>query len=191
MLEPGSRVLALLLFAVAATISTYADPCPNSISATQVGNAVEPPLVTPGKAADAWPPVPKEDQARRENVTDPGSAAMILEREVYTDDEERVQTELLRIKVLTEAGRAYADIEIPYVVKSTSVENIRGRTVQPDGTVIPFAGVIFDKVVAKYKRHARYSRMSLARRHGCGLHAAIRCHSLSTYQSRWRNDELC
>jgi len=109
-------------------------------------------LVTPGQAADAWPPVPQGDQALKENAADPGSAAMILEREIYTDDERRVQTEFLRIKVLTEAGRAYADVEIPYVVKSTSVENIRGRTVQPDGTVIPFAGVIFDKVVAKYKR---------------------------------------
>jgi len=107
-----------------------------------------------GQAADAWPAVPKEDLALKENPSDPGSAAMILERHVYTDDEKRVQTEFLRIKVLTEAGRSYADVEIPYVVKSTSVENIRGRTLQPDGSVTPFAGLVFDKVVLKYKRYA-------------------------------------
>lgn len=107
-----------------------------------------------GQAGDTWPAVPKEDLALKENPADPGSAAMILERQVYTDDEKRVQTEFIRIKVLTEAGRSYADVEIPYVVKSTSVENIRGRTLQPDGTITPFAGGVFDKVVVKYKRYA-------------------------------------
>jgi len=107
-----------------------------------------------GQAADAWPAVPKEDLALSENPADHGSAAMILERQVYMDDEKRLQTEFLRIKVFTEAGRSYADVEIPYVVKNTSVENIRGRTLQPDGTVTPFAGTVFDKVVVKYKRFA-------------------------------------
>lgn len=107
-----------------------------------------------GQATDAWPTVPKEDLALEENHADPGSAAMILERDVRTDDEKRVQSEFVRIKVFTEAGRSYADVEIPYVVKSTSVENIRGRSLQPDGSVVPFAGMVFDKVVAKYKRFA-------------------------------------
>jgi hypothetical protein len=107
-----------------------------------------------GQASDPWPAVPKEDLTLQDNPANPGSAAMILERHVYTDDNKRLQTEFLRIKVFTESGRAYADVEIPYVVKSTSVENIRGRTLQPDGTVVPFAGVVFDKVVAKYKKFA-------------------------------------
>lgn len=148
MFEPGSRVLTLLLFAAAAMSA-----CPGSVcAASQADKTVGPNLVTPGQAGNTWPPLPKDDLALMENPADPGSAAMILERQVYTDDEKRAQTEFVRIKVLTEAGRAYADVEIPYVLKSTSVENIRGRTLQPDGTVIPFAGVVFDKVVAKYKR---------------------------------------
>ena len=108
----------------------------------------------PGQATDTWPALSKEDLALNDNPANPGSAAMILERQVNTDDEKRVQTEFVCIKVFTEAGRLYADVEIPYVVKSTSVENIRGRTLQPDGSVVPFAGVIFDKVVAKYKKFA-------------------------------------
>lgn len=147
---PGSRVLTLFVLAAAAISACASSVC----AAAQADKVVGPYLVLPGQAADAWPPVRKEDQALKENAADPGSAAMILDREVYTDDEKRVQTEFLRIKVLTEAGRSYADVEIPYVLKSTSVENIRGRTLQPDGTVIPFAGEIFDKVVAKYKRFA-------------------------------------
>jgi len=150
MLKPGRQMLTLVLF-TAASMSVYADPRPNPVSAT-ADKLAGSPLVTPGQAANTWPPVSKDDLALMENPADPGSAAMILERQVYTDDDKRVETEFLRIKVLTEAGRAYADVEIPYVLKSTSVENIRGRTLQPGGTVIPFAGVVFDKVVAKYKR---------------------------------------
>jgi hypothetical protein len=112
------------------------------------------PTLSGQNAADAWPAVTKEDLALDENPADRGAAAMILERQVYTDDEKRVQTEFVRIKIFTETGRSNADIEIPYVVKSSSVENIRGRTLQADGSVVPFSGVIFDKVVARYKKFA-------------------------------------
>jgi uncharacterized protein DUF3857 len=100
----------------------------------------------------AWQPVPKEDLALADNPANPGSSAMILERQIYTDDEKRVQTERIRIKIFTESGKSYADIEVPYLEKSTSVESIRGRTVRSDGTVIPFSGIVFDKIVARYKR---------------------------------------
>lgn len=97
-------------------------------------------------------PVPKEDLALKDNPQRPGSPAMILEREVYTDDEKRYQTEWKRIKVFTEEGRQYADVEIPYIAKTTSVEDIRARTVHPDGTIIEFHGAVFDNVVVKYKK---------------------------------------
>jgi hypothetical protein len=105
-----------------------------------------------GQVPDAWQPVPKEDLALTDDRANPGSSAMILERQVYTDDDKRIQTEWIRIKVFTEAGRANADVEIPYSAKSTSIEGIRGRTVRPDGIEITFKGVVFDKVIAKYKR---------------------------------------
>lgn len=102
--------------------------------------------------SDTWQAVTKEDLALTDNPANPGSSAMILERQVYTDDEKRIQTEWIRVKVFTEAGRANADVEIPYLAKSTSIEGIRGRTVQPDGTEITFNGAVFDKIIAKYKR---------------------------------------
>jgi len=105
------------------------------------------------QVSDGWQPVPKDDLALKDNPANPGSSAMILERQIYTDDEKRVETEWVRIKVFTEAGRAYADVEIPYLVKSTSVEDIRGRTVRSDGTVIPFSGAVFDRVVARSRKY--------------------------------------
>jgi hypothetical protein len=106
----------------------------------------------PGQVPDTWQPVPKEDLALTDNPANPGSSAMILERQVYTDDDKRMQTERIRIKVFTEEGRANADVEIPYSAKSTSIEGIRGRTVRPDGTEITFNGAVFDKIIAKSRR---------------------------------------
>jgi transglutaminase-like putative cysteine protease len=107
---------------------------------------------TTGQASDVWQAIPQEDLALKDNPADPGCSAMILERQVFTDDEKRVQTEWVRIKVFTEAGKENADIQVPYFEKKTSVENIRGRTVRPDGTVIPFSGAVFNKVVIRYKK---------------------------------------
>ena len=106
----------------------------------------------PAQSPDTWQGIPKDDLALKDNPASPGSSAMILERQVYTDDEKRLQTECVRIKVLTEEGRAYADVEIPYLAKSITIEGIRGRTVRPNGSVITFDGTTFDKVVAKYRR---------------------------------------
>ena len=106
----------------------------------------------PAQIPDTWQEIPKDDLALKDNPANPGSSAMILERQVYTDDEKRIQTEWLRIKILTEEGRAYADVEIPYLAKSITIEGIRGRTVRPNGNVITFDGTTFDKVVAKYRR---------------------------------------
>ena len=105
-----------------------------------------------GQVSDAWQPVPQDDLTLKDNPAEPGSPAMILERQVYTDDEKRMQTESLRIKVFTEEGKTYADVEIPYFAKDTTIGDIRGRTVRPDGTVVIFNGAVFDKVVAKYRR---------------------------------------
>src|SRR6266550_820752 len=118
-----------------------------------------------GQVSDAWQPVPKEDLALKDNPANPGSSAMILERQIYTDDEKRFQTEWVRIKIFNEEGRAYADIEIPYFAKVSTVENIRGRTVRSDGTVIIFNGAVFDKVVAKYRR-LRYEAKTFTLRPG-------------------------
>jgi hypothetical protein len=113
---------------------------------------------SPGQVENGWQPVPKEDLELKDNPVNPGSSAMILERQVYTDDQKRVQTEWVRIKVFTEAGRAYADVVIPYVVKSTSIENVRGRTVKPDGSIIPFNGAVFDKIIVKYKKFRYHAK---------------------------------
>ncbi|HEV2398852.1 MAG TPA: DUF3857 domain-containing protein [Candidatus Sulfotelmatobacter sp.] len=81
----------------------------------------------------------------------PGAPAIILFREVYRDDRGNTAHEDVyrRIKVLTEEGRKYADVEIPFFRAQGNVINIHGRTILPDGTIVNFSGKAFDKMIVK------------------------------------------
>jgi len=67
----------------------------------------------------------------------PGAPAIILFRQVDRDDRGLTAHEdvYFRIKILTEEGRKYADIEIPYYKDSGNIVNIHARTIKPDGTI--------------------------------------------------------
>jgi hypothetical protein len=98
-----------------------------------------------------WPAISAEELARKDDPTNPGASAILLYREQHTDDVKQFETNYSRIKVLTDEGKKYADIEIPYFDKAVRIEDVRARTVQPDGKAVDFDGQIFDKLVAKAK----------------------------------------
>jgi len=81
----------------------------------------------------------------------PGAPAVILFREVDRDDRGLTAHEdvYLRIKILTEEGRKYADVEIPFFKQNGEVVNIHARTIRPDGTIANFEGKAFDKMIVK------------------------------------------
>ena len=81
----------------------------------------------------------------------PGAPAIILFREVDRDDRGQTAHEdvYFRVKILTEEGRKYADIEIPFFKEEGSITNIHARTVEPDGTIVNFSGKAFDKSIVK------------------------------------------
>jgi len=99
-------------------------------------------------AAD-WPPVDPQELALKDDPAHPGVAAIILYHEDNLDNAQSVETQYYRIKIFTEAGKKYADIEIPYNRGFYSIENIQARTIHPDGSIVPFTGKAFDKVLAK------------------------------------------
>ncbi len=72
-------------------------------------------------------------------------------REVNRDDRGKTAHEdvYFRIKILTEEGRKYADIEIPFFKQQGNVVNLHARTIKPDGTIVPFSGKAFDKMIVK------------------------------------------
>lgn len=105
----------------------------------------------PTHAAE-WPPISKEELAMTDDPANPGAAAILLYREVLSDDIKGFETEFRRIKILNDEGKKYADIEIPYVDKLMQVEGIQARTLRPDGTPVEFKGQVFDRTVIKARR---------------------------------------
>ncbi|HSY93631.1 MAG TPA: DUF3857 domain-containing protein, partial [Candidatus Binatus sp.] len=81
----------------------------------------------------------------------PGAPAIILFHQVDRDDRGQTAHEdvYFRIKILTEEGRKYADVEIPFWKDQGNVINIHARTIKPDGTIINFSGKAFDKSIIK------------------------------------------
>jgi transglutaminase-like putative cysteine protease len=104
------------------------------------------------QAPAAWPPVPPEELALKDNAFDPGSPAMILEYEVQTDNAKSTETVYKRIKIFREEGKKFADVEIRYWEKLTKVEEIRARVTSPSGKPEDFNGTIYDKEVVKFKK---------------------------------------
>jgi len=83
----------------------------------------------------------------------PGASAIILYHEVKRDDTGSTahEDEYYRIKILTEEGRKYGDIEIHFDKALETVTNIHARTIKPDGSIVDFDGKVFTKSVVKAK----------------------------------------
>ena len=103
--------------------------------------------------ADEWQPI-SPDELKMTSVPEaPGAPAVILYREVDRKDLGRANTEYnyLRIKVLTEEGRKYANVEIPYNHQNMGISNVRARTIHPDGSIVNFDGKTYEQVIEKSK----------------------------------------
>jgi len=107
----------------------------------------------PAAGKDDWLPITPEELALKDNPARPGAPAMILYRELTSDDSDRFLTSYYRIKIFTDAGRdEWADVEILYLDELQFVDSIKARTIRPDGTVVEFTGPIYDKVIYKKRR---------------------------------------
>jgi hypothetical protein len=125
-------------------------------------------LIATARASVHFQPVSPEELKMTSEPAAPGAPAIILYREVYRDDQGRTghgglgilggQTTIgrfednyLRIKVLTEAGRKYGNVEIPLPREVGSIDNINARTIRPDGSIVDFKGEVFEKTIIKAK----------------------------------------
>jgi transglutaminase-like putative cysteine protease len=88
-----------------------------------------------------------------------GAAAVVLNREEITKDELHVVFHYDRIKILTKEGEKYANVELGFVSTTEeygpgggdekTLDQIDGRTIHADGTIIPFKGKPYLKVLEK------------------------------------------
>jgi hypothetical protein len=83
----------------------------------------------------------------------PGAAAVYLFKEEVTDDSLNMWSKYVRMKVLTEKGKDYANVELRQYENiegsGYTVTDITGRTIHSDGTIIPFTGKPFEKLIEK------------------------------------------
>src|SRR5438309_3475740 len=79
----------------------------------------------------------------------PGAPAVILDWVQRNDDVNFQSSEYVRIKILTDDGRKYGDVEIRYLPKLWDLRRVEARVTRPDGSVVPFTGKMYDKTVWK------------------------------------------
>lgn len=100
-------------------------------------------------AATRTQPTPEELKMTSDPAA-PDAAAVYLFREETVDDKVHYHRLYARIKILTEKGKEeYSDIEIPYEAGMSNIRDVEGRTIHPDGTVVPFTGKPYDKELVK------------------------------------------
>jgi transglutaminase-like putative cysteine protease len=106
----------------------------------------------PAYGGDRFQPVSPEELKMTGDPQAPGAEAIILYRQVDRDDTylHAHEDNYFRIKILTEEGRKHADIEIPFFKQDgNNINNIKARTIRPDGSIVNFDGKVFEKSIAK------------------------------------------
>jgi hypothetical protein len=99
-----------------------------------------------------WLPILPEQVALKDCPENPGAPAMILYREETVNDVAKSKTVYFRIKIFTDEGKKYADVEIPYANKALEIGAIKARTIPPDGKVIDFEGQVYDRIAVKARK---------------------------------------
>jgi len=103
--------------------------------------------------AQKWTEPTQEELKMTSQPQAPGAAAVYLYREETTDDKLHMFSIYIRLKVLTERGKEYSNVELSFTRgrdgSGFTVDDIQGRTIHPDGTIIPFTGKPYEKLVEK------------------------------------------
>jgi hypothetical protein len=104
-------------------------------------------------AGDEWQPISPDELKMTSDPKAPGAPAIYLYRQVDRNDTARAGSEYnyVRIKILTEDGRKYGNVEIPFEKERYRVDGIRARTIRPDGSIVNFDGKVYENTIVKSK----------------------------------------
>jgi hypothetical protein len=112
--------------------------------------------LAPSIAHAQWTPPTPEELSMTTQPEVPGAAAVYLNREETTEDRLHIFTIYVRLKVLTDLGKDFGNVELQYArfhndtgFSGYSIEDVQGRTIHPDGTIIPFTGKPYEKLVER------------------------------------------
>ncbi|HEY6970996.1 MAG TPA: DUF3857 domain-containing protein [Candidatus Angelobacter sp.] len=100
-------------------------------------------------SAQDWQPITPQDLQIKEVPGDPGASAIQLYYADYIDDNMHNEFIYSRIKILTDKGTQYADVEIPVLIPHSSIGDFKARTIHSDGKIVEFSGKPFEKTIIK------------------------------------------
>lgn len=114
-------------------------------------------------AAQKFQAPTKEELQMTSDPKAPGAPAVFLYREERIDNFNHYVSGYARIKVLTEKGKEWATVEIPYDPETDGMPIIEGRTIHSDGMVVPLIGKAEDLLnIKKYKDHKQIASFQLS-----------------------------
>lgn len=97
-------------------------------------------------AGQEFQPASPEELKMTAEPLAPGASAIILQRRVDRNDNfPFYEDNYFRIKILTEEGLKYADVEFAFYPGMSDIRNIRARTIRPDGSIADFDGTVYEK----------------------------------------------
>jgi hypothetical protein len=115
-----------------------------------------------GWSEDHWTQPTTEELSMTSLPQVPGAPALYLYREEVQVDHMHVFSVYVRMKILTEGGKKYANVDLKYSAGGgmrMEVTDVEGRTIHPDGTVIPFTGKPYEQMLAKGKEYSEKAKV--------------------------------
>src|SRR5215467_13148154 len=100
--------------------------------------------------SEDWLPVTPQALQMKEVPDDPGAPAVQLYYADFRDDVRESEFIYKRIKILTDRGKHYANVEIE-VPQHYSIGDLQARTIHPDSAIVEFKGKPFERIVVRYR----------------------------------------
>lgn len=100
------------------------------------------------RASEFQQPTPDELKMTADPAA-PDASAVYLYYEEIDNDPLHYQSIYARIKILTDKGKDLATVNLPYLRNNFKITDISGRTIHPDGTVIPLTAKPEDLMTSK------------------------------------------
>jgi hypothetical protein len=101
-------------------------------------------------AGDDWPPIDPAELKMTSEPKAPGAPEIYLYRQFDRKETGRgnhTEVNCVRLKILTEEGRKYANVEIPNWKSVGGINGIQARTVHPGGSIVNFDGKVFENAI--------------------------------------------
>jgi Domain of Unknown Function with PDB structure (DUF3857) len=105
----------------------------------------------PAYAAEDWLPVSPDELKMTSEPKAPDAPAIYLYRQVDRDDAQSHQAVYERIKILSEEGRKYADVQIPFLKGRDNIKDLQARTIEPDGSIVNLEAKPYETTIVKAK----------------------------------------